>query len=139
MCDYSLHHVASTPATVGHKLVTSKFVQSVTRGFCAVDEPGVAVCVPPGAELAFEREIECDRVFPFLPRRRMGANVARFRRINPDQPDMHHDALEFPDGRTVLVTALASGQRATVLQLPVSPNYAGVEKTSEARQDLPNV
>jgi hypothetical protein len=30
----------------------------------------------------------------------------------------HHDALEFPDGTTVLLTRLCRGQRATVLQLP---------------------
>jgi hypothetical protein len=33
----------------------------------------------------------------------------------------HHDALEFSNGAIVLVTALAAGQRATVLQLPTSP------------------
>ena len=31
---------------------------------------------------------------------------------------VHHDALEFPDGKTVLLTQLCKGQRATVLQLP---------------------
>ena len=31
----------------------------------------------------------------------------------------HHDALEFPDGKTVLLTQLCKGQHATVLQLPV--------------------
>ena len=34
---------------------------------------------------------------------------------------MHHDALEFPDGRIVLLTRLVPGQRATVLQLPAEP------------------
>ena len=33
----------------------------------------------------------------------------------------HHDALEFPDGRTVLLTLLCEGQAATVLQLPAQP------------------
>jgi len=31
----------------------------------------------------------------------------------------HRDALEFPDGQVVLLTNLVSGQKATVLQLPV--------------------
>jgi hypothetical protein len=31
---------------------------------------------------------------------------------------MHHDALELPDGRIVLLTRLVPGQYATVLQLP---------------------
>ena len=33
----------------------------------------------------------------------------------------HHDALEFPDGRIVLLTLLREGQVATVLQLPAQP------------------
>jgi len=36
----------------------------------------------------------------------------------------HHDALEFPDGRTVLLTHLCEGQEATVLQLPAQPSTA---------------
>jgi hypothetical protein len=34
MCDYSLHSVASRPAKVGDKLVTTKF-EFLTRGFAA--------------------------------------------------------------------------------------------------------
>jgi hypothetical protein len=49
---------------------------------------------------------------------RLGHKVAKFRQINNGQPNVHHDALEFPDGRTVLLTQLCKGQRATVLQLP---------------------
>jgi hypothetical protein len=43
MCDYSLHHVASRPATVGDKLVTTKFVNTPTGGFAALDNANVAV------------------------------------------------------------------------------------------------
>jgi hypothetical protein len=59
MCDYSLHFVASRPAKVGDKLVTTKFNNSLTRGFTAVGEPHVAVCLLPGTEVAFEKEVEC--------------------------------------------------------------------------------
>jgi hypothetical protein len=38
-----------------------------------------------------------------------------------DQPNVHHDALELPDGQIVKVTKLRAGQHATVLQMPVSP------------------
>jgi hypothetical protein len=34
---------------------------------------------------------------------------------------VHHDALEFPNGESVLVTRLYEGQHATVLQLPAAP------------------
>ena len=48
MCDYSLHHVATRPAQIEDKLVTTKFSNSITRGFAAVGEPHVAVCLLPG-------------------------------------------------------------------------------------------
>ena len=54
MCDYSLHHVANRPAKVGDKLVTTKFRESSTRGFAAIGEPNVAVCLLPGTEIAFK-------------------------------------------------------------------------------------
>jgi hypothetical protein len=62
MCDYSLHFVASRPAKVGDKLVTTEFNNSLTRGFAAVGEPHVAVCLLPGTEVAFERELERLRI-----------------------------------------------------------------------------
>ena len=54
--------------------------------------------------------------------RRFGHRVAKFQELNKDRPNVHHDALEFPDGKTVLLTQLCKGQRATVLQLPVRPS-----------------
>ena len=48
-----------------------------------------------------------------------GAQVAKFRQVDKDRSNVHHDALEFPDGKTVLLTNLCKGQLATVLQLPV--------------------
>ena len=46
--------------------------------------------------------------------------TAIFRQINQDDPRAHHDALEFPNGEVVLLTFLAQGQEATVLQLPAA-------------------
>ena len=71
-----------------------------------------------GTEVAFERDVECDGLFGFFRGRSLKQKLARFRQINLDQPTMHHDALEFPDGEIVLVTQLREGQHATVLQLP---------------------
>ncbi|HWX84378.1 MAG TPA: hypothetical protein VNZ48_12340 [Xanthobacteraceae bacterium] len=120
MCDYSLHHVASRPAAVGDKLVTTRFVNTPTGGFAAVDNPTVAVCLRPGTELAFERDVECEPALGILPSRRIGQRLARFRQVNMEQPCVHHDALEFPDGKIVLVTRLREGQRAAVLQMPAA-------------------
>ena len=120
MCDYSLHFVASRQARVGDKLVSTRFRTSPTRGFAAIGEPGMAVCLLPGTEVAFERDVECDAAFPFMRNRSLKQKVARFRQVNPEQPTRHHDALEFPDGQIALVTDLREGQRATVLQLPAA-------------------
>jgi hypothetical protein len=59
--------------------------------------------------------------------------LARFRQINLNAPRTHHDALEFTDGTIVTLARLFSGQRATVLQLPVkidskAPSSAGTEQ-----------
>jgi hypothetical protein len=124
MCDYSLHTVKSRPAKVDDKLVTTRFTNSITRGFAAVGEPDVAVCLLAGTEIAFEREVEYRRGWGLFPNRKLAAKVARFRQIDKGRPGVHHDALEFPGGEVVLVNDLCEGQRATVLQLPASPRSA---------------
>jgi hypothetical protein len=122
MCDYSLHLVASRPAKIGDDLVTTKFNNTLTGGFAGVQEPTVAVCLLPGTEVAFEREVVCENVFKvFRSQKLIGQKVARFRQINMEEQNVHHDALEFPDGQIVLLTRLCEGQHATVLQLPASP------------------
>ena len=121
MCDFSLEHLASRPAKVGDQLVTTKFGGMYTTGFCSVGEPRLAVCIKPGTELAFDREIRGEgSIF----KQRLGSRVARFRRVNEDRQCVHHDALELPSGKVVLLTRLLVGQRAAVLQLPVAEREA---------------
>jgi len=120
MCDYSLHNVTSRPASVGDNLVTKQFAATYTRGFAAPEQPGVAVCVLSGTELAFENDVEWDRAFTIFRRNPRLGKVVRFRQINLGNPHTHHDAVEFPNGKIVLLTRLREGQRATVLQLPVA-------------------
>jgi hypothetical protein len=118
MCDYSLHGVASRPAKVGDRLVTTRFATTFTRGFAATDARDIAVCLQPGTEVAFHRDAEVDAGYGFLPNRKLKERVARFRQVNLDRPNIHHDALEFPSGEIVPLTRMAEGQIATVLQLP---------------------
>jgi len=120
MCDYSLHLVASRPAKVGDRLVATPFVNSITRGFAAVGQPEVAVCLLPGTELAFNDDVQYERTFSLFGKVRVNHKVARFRQVNMTDPHAHHDALEFPDGQIVKVTRLVAGQTAIVLQLPAS-------------------
>jgi hypothetical protein len=122
MCDYSLESVATRPAQVGDKLVTGRIADSLTSGFFPVGSPNVAVCLRPGTEIAFDSDIMFEGGSRFLRswtvETKRGVRVARFRQIDVDKPYVHHDALELPDGEVVLLTRLAQGQRATVLQLP---------------------
>jgi hypothetical protein len=117
MCDYSLHAVASRPAKVGETLITTTFRGTSTRGFASESEPGVAVCILPGTELAFAENVKYDNRWIWT--REVDYRVGKFGAIDPDVPHRHHDAIEFPDGSNVLVTLLCEGQRATVLQMPV--------------------
>ena len=130
MCDYSLHSVASRPAKAADKLVSTNFVGTITRGFAEVGEPNVAVCLLPGTEIAFEREVSYYDPAGGFSVVQVAQKVARFRQIDKDKPHVHHDALEFPDGAIVSLTNLCEGQRATVLQLPASPP---LEDEAEAR------
>jgi hypothetical protein len=124
MCDFSLQSVRSRPAKVGDKLVTRDFGTG-TRGFAAADDLGLAVCVMPGTELAFAGEVGCQPtgLLGWKPKT-INHQTAIFRQVNRDQSAAHHDALEFPDARTVLLTQLCEGQAATVLQLPAQPATA---------------
>ena len=119
MCDYSLDFVASRPAKVGDKLISTRFDNSITRGFAAVGEPNVAVCVLPGTEIAFEQEVEYRHAL--LPNQKVAERLGRFRKVNMEQAFVRHDALEFPNGKIILLARLCEGQHATVLQLPASP------------------
>ncbi len=137
MCDYSLQGVASRPAKVGDKLVTTDFRNTLTRGFCAVGEPNVAVCLMPGTELSFEQYVEryylaLQTLFFRNDRWKIRHKVGRFRQINLDNPAAHHDAVEFPDGQTVLLTRLRPGQHATVLQLPACPHQFDESRNGKA-------
>ena len=121
MCDYSLHTAKSRPARVGDRLVTRNF-NTGTRGFAAPEDARTAVCVLPGTELAFDKELQCARIGLLGWKvKTIEHTTAIFRQVNKSEPRTHHDALEFPDGHIELLTDLSEGQTATVLQLPAQP------------------
>ena len=129
MCDYSLHNVKSRPAKVGDKLTTHHFYGG-TRGFAAPEDASTAVL--PGTELAFAAPVRYNPRGLFAWKMSVVAHTtAIFRQINKDKPHTHHDALEFPDGETVLLTDAFEGQEATVLQLPAQPTTAAEAKAQE--------
>jgi hypothetical protein len=85
--------------------------------------PGMAVCLLPGTELAFDDDVQYDRAFSFLGKARVKHKVASFRQVDVDDPYVQHDALEFPNGQVLKIKQLVAGQTATVLQLPVTANH----------------
>jgi len=88
--------------------------------------------VLPGTELAFDKEVRCETGVLFAWR--LGHKLARFRQVNLGRSNVHHDALEFPDGKTVLLTQLCKGQHAAVLQLPVTSDVtSNAADSSEGR------
>lgn len=102
----------------GDRLVTSCFVRTTTRGFADSKIDNCAVCLKPGTELVFDKDIRYDGIFW---RRNSKQRVARFRQVNVNSYHTHHDAIELPDGKVILVTNLRSGQVAHVVQLPHKP------------------
>src|SRR5579863_9962286 len=147
MCDYSLHQVASRPARVSDKIITTELAKASTRGFAAVGEQGaklvihdgppkVAVCLLPGTELAFDEYVRYDRTFSLFGKARVNHKVARFRQIDMNDPHVQHDALEFPNGQVLKIGQLVAGQTATVLQLPVATqHHEHIETAHVARAD----
>jgi hypothetical protein len=137
MCDYSLENVRSRPAKVGDKLTTRDFGTG-TRGFAAAENAQVAVCVLPGTELAFSSAVTVteSRFVVGWKAETLGYATAIFRQVNKNEPRKHHDVLEFPDGRIVLLTQLCEGQEATVLQLPAQPTTTA---EADAQKRLANI
>ena len=120
MCDYSLERVRSRPAksATNSPHVTSVFHTWVClAGRCRSG----GLRSPRFVELAFSILVTVKIFLRLIVGYRvetLGHATAIFRQLNKDGPFKNHDALEFPDGRIVLLTRLSEGQEATVLQLP---------------------
>lgn len=132
MCDYSLEAVRSRPAKIGDKLTTQAFDSGV-MGFAAPEDSRVVVCVPPGAELVFDEDIQISTLW--WQAKSVGHKAAIFRQINQIVRYTSHDALEFPDGGVVLLTKLCAGQHATVLQVP-APRAADIKQADIKQADI---
>jgi len=117
MCDYSITAKKQLKAAKGQDIVSSKFGGISSTGFAPKGSDGeTAVCLLPGTELAFKRDVMIG-----------GANygrTARFRQLNKEAASMHHDHLEFANGNLVVLGHLDVGLEATVLQLPAPPKTA---------------
>ena len=135
MCDYSLHAVASRPAKVGETMITTTFRGTSTRGLASENDRNTAVCMLPGTELEFADNVRHDSRWIWT--KTLDFRVGKFGAIDPDVPDRHHDAIQFPDGTSVLVTQLCEGQRVVVLQLPVRHGQYEAKRDRQAAPPPP--
>ena len=132
MCDYSLHAVKTRDAQVGDTLITTKFSDhcgglSQTVGLCTIAEKAnkfvhEATCLRPGTELRLDAAPERGKynwLLNLLRKRLTNETTATFRKVHEDYPGVHHDALQFADGKIVTINSMALGQVMTVLQVPV--------------------
>ena len=61
--------------------------------------------------------------------------MARFQQVNKDKPNVHHDALEFPNGQIVVVTRLCEGQpRAAIASCSAHCGGSGGAKARFCRR-----
>jgi len=107
--------VKTRDAALHDDLVTRNFGTG-TCGFADTSDLSTAVCVRPGTEIAFEKPIVASGAIEIGQ-----YTTAIFRQINKLHERMHHDCLELPDGEELLLTYLAEGQKARILQLPAKP------------------
>jgi len=102
MCDYSLEHVASRPARVGDKLVSTG-----TSGFAAIGQLSVAVCLLPGTELAFRERLQCESAFGF-----------RYQRLKTPRAVKIPIATSHPSGGQLVFLPTASAGSRSDLSAP---------------------
>lgn len=139
MCDYSLEQVASRPASVGDKLTVSRFTSGGTTGFKDKNaENETAVCLLPGAELAFDSDIATREGWGNEAKVYEGQRVAKFIQIDPEARFQHHDAIELLDGTKIRLNDLVHGLEAHVLQLPAVSEVSHVELPAGSETAEPN-
>ena len=114
MRDDSLEHLASRPAKVGDKLVTTNSADRLRAPSAQSASPRSPFVFSLGQSLHLSARSKPHRDFRLRPRK-LGAKLARFRRVNEACRTMHHDALELPSGQVVLLTSLCEAQHATVI------------------------
>lgn len=107
---------AYRPIAVDEQAEVLSLMGDVNAGLYLACRPRNCGLPASGTEVVFEETVYAGG----LLFRKNIYRLARFRQINTDNTTQHHDALEFANGRTVLVTDLVAGQTAKILQLPVS-------------------
>ena len=132
MCDYSIENCKTRDARVGDRLVSGRIRTTDaagwtrSKGFHAEGDNGIAVCLRPGTELAFEDDVRWRQSCRWREGwdNTSSNRTAIFRELDVACDFVHHDALEFSDGGRIRVAWLSPGQTVVVLQLPHKQAHA---------------
>ncbi len=134
MCDFSIAAPKHKAARTGQPLTTTKFGTTSSTGFKETGgDSDTAICLLPGTQLAFSKDVML--LVNDVPT--SVGKVAHFTQIDKEQPSVHHDVLEFPNGKRVYLGHLPMGLEAKVLSLPVDPKLVadlGERKKAEVDQ-----
>ena len=133
MCDYSLHGIENRLAVEGEILVVHRFYTGskglTSPGYLKADTKSksflallaenfvkpsseCAVCIPDGAELILTGIPQSLQLSAGV----LGTEVVTFRQQSMNEAT-HRDAVEFQNGKTVLLQELEEGQRVGVVAL----------------------
>jgi hypothetical protein len=121
MCVYSLAREKTRRAIPGEPVVTNNFGDAV--GFAGVCDRTIAVCMPSGTELGFNKNID---YLDMSPSGKFFINTSNCTTAILKEM-CGRDVLEFPDGKRVPLSACQANQYATVLQLPASQKVPSIE------------
>jgi hypothetical protein len=102
------------PAKVSDKLATRNFGTG-TRGFSALEDHNVAVCVLPGTELSFADEVKITRRNPWPDV--IKHKTAIFRQINQDDPEGPSRCAGIPERRGCAADILGARPRSKYSQI----------------------
>lgn len=133
MCVYSQDAEHTRKAKRGEPLITHDFGHAT--GFASPGDKAsskTAICMLPGAEIAFDRPPRYKGMVRKLAGRAIPDKVATLVHVNGEN---NHDALRFPSlEEPVLLNDLAVGQDAKVLKLSAQDEPPQGERPSVAQQ-----
>ena len=120
---YARHSISARQG--GRNSNLHRFSRKLHAWICRRRSKGSRGLSAPGTELVFEQNVR--HRGRWFGSKEVPFSVAQFCKLNLEKPHQPHDALAFPDGTTLLVNSLVRGQRARVLQLPVSATDIGAK------------
>lgn len=137
MCGYSLEGHATRKAKVGDVLTTQELGEAKSIGFVSPDDPGVAVCLSPGATLTVTGDVPQNLRDSYML---AAGDTATFgeRQVVPEGRVDYRDGLILgharPEIGVILLQSFGAGLTVTVesVSAVTVPGGGGVEEAPES-------